>query len=298
MPRKLLGPGRPSVFSPFIDVVMNALGAFILIFVIYAYLVRPKEVEPLQFLKAQIPAAAPYVQYSALIRITNGSGRFTFLGEASNLSANEGVIVVDHASGLVSANFTRDGVSNGAAKIINLKITVQDNGMRKVVPTEHAERWTNDSAIVYLYFHEEWPSDKQVGRLNAPADSASVSNQVSAFYAVRGTLPIRLEPMAVPFDPAANPLRLITATAGAGVQGVPLELFVAPSGGIPPYEFKFEGAPSWLKLDAQTGSLKGVPPQPGRFYLRILVKDGQTPPARWDQADRLKNNPGHPLVAA
>ena len=113
------------------------------------------------------------------------------------------------------------------------------------------------------------------------------SNEVLASCAVRATLSIKTVPSAVPFNPAENPLRLVGPAETTGVEGVPLETFVVPSVGIPPYELKIEGAPDWLKLDIRTGKLNGVPPRPGRLGLRVLVKDSQTPQGRWDQADRL-----------
>src|SRR5438045_1489486 len=73
---KLINRESSSLFSPLLDLVMNALGAFILMFVIYAYIYRP---ERLSFLAIPNPIkAVSGSDFIFTVPVTGGAGHRYF----------------------------------------------------------------------------------------------------------------------------------------------------------------------------------------------------------------------------
>ncbi|HOX02585.1 MAG TPA: Ig domain-containing protein [Candidatus Paceibacterota bacterium] len=294
------GWGKGGMVTPLVDVVFNLMITMFIFLMIYMAVVIPRPKRPLHFADRRLPGGAPYQEYAAQIRVLNGSGNFTFYIGLTNLAASQGTIHVNETNGLVRGVFLETVPPRTRPQVVSLGATIVDNRMPVTVPRQWATSWTNGRTNLNLFFHEEVPPETRE-RLTADSrerTSTEFTNTVLCHYAIRGKLDIQIQPARAPFDPSQNPLRLTGPGAAKGIVGVPLEIPLGPLGGLEPYEFRAQGLPPWLTVDARRAVLTGTPAQTGRVQIALSAKDAQTPVNDWAAASRLAASPGHPLVSS
>jgi len=94
----------------------------------------------------------------------------------------------------------------------------------------------------------------------------------------------------VAHEAAPTHLRIGRCSPASGIVGKLFAYQVPVSGGELPYTFLPAQPPPGIVFDAATGALSGVPTEPGRRVLDVVVRDGATPAAT--QAVKLEINIG------
>lgn len=129
---------------------------------------------------------------------------------------------------------------------------------------------------------------------------AEEEDRVKAYYAVRATITVPVDPQAIPYDPTENPLRLAGAAATVGATatiGMPCAMSLNLQGGIEPYSFAVASGvlPPGIEMNTATGMFSGTPTAPGDYPVSVEVKDAQT--ISWQEARDRREERGTPLVS-
>jgi hypothetical protein len=291
------GSGKTGIITPLVDVLFNLMITMFIFLMIYMIIAAPpKPKRPLHLFSSSLPAAVPLVDYFADVLVADGSSNFTFHFNAPGFSTNgvnpdEGFLQVSSTNRTLRGHFLASQDQTLTDRFVNLDVVVIDNMMFTSVPPSMVEFRNYNGTNLALFFHEKWTNASQT---NQAADG---TNRMSSRYAIQAQLPIVIKPKALPFNPAQNPLRMVGFPVGKGVVGIPFHMLLAPSGGVPPYEFDKHELPPWLNWDKETGSLQGSTTTPGIFEFPLRVKDAQTASNDWAMAELLTTNAGHPLVS-
>jgi hypothetical protein len=234
MSRRLFEDETDSLFSPLIDVVMGALGAFFILLVVYMMLFQQSlsaEPEPLHFL--------PILELS---------------GQEQIVDPIESLYKLPPAIHGQSYLFTFPVTGGSGKRTFALKGELPDGFNFDI-----------DSGTLYGYL----PIDKATG-----PDSFSFAVSVtdlSAQEKITVTLPAY--PVAIPYSPERTPLTLTIQLASLkkGRVKLPYEEVIGVTGGVEPYLWKItEGElPPGLTLDS--GYIRGVPEAVGQFNFTIQV---------------------------
>jgi hypothetical protein len=74
------------------------------------------------------------------------------------------------------------------------------------------------------------------------------------------------------------PLSITTTGLQSGVVGSRYRSALDATGGIPPYRWSLGSAPTWLRLNTQTGVVSGTPTKAGHFRFVVRATDQSSPP--------------------
>jgi len=297
---KLSDWGRGGMVSPLVDVVFNLMITMFIFLMIYMIVVLPKNLDPLTFNHDALPPTHPFLPYSAGISVSKGSGDYYYLGNLQGLRGIDSV-KLNPTTGVVEGSFLSETNTTATrSRTVELGVLVVDLGMSTQVDSNKAVPFQINGRQVNLFFHQELSGATNlappVPNASAPSSDDLATNQVSANYAIRRSFPIEIRPARIPFDPAANPLRLAASEVVVATEGEPLSVALSPLGGIQPYEYAFEGLPTWLRLNANTARLEGIPNAPATIRLLVRLKDAQTAASDWSNAIALRTAPSHPFV--
>lgn len=116
--------------------------------------------------------------------------------------------------------------------------------------------------------------DTATGVINGTPTTAATSNFTVTAADASGCLGSR--PYTITIAAAGCPvITLNPTTLPAGVTGTPYSQSVIASGGTPPYTYAVSSGslPTGLTLDSSTGSIAGVPGQPGLFTFTVRATD-------------------------
>jgi hypothetical protein len=122
--------------------------------------------------------------------------------------------------------------------------------------------WTASSGII-----------SRSGLFTAPVVTSKTRVEVSA-TSVEDKTSVAVSILTIEPD---QPLHITSSGISPGVVGVPYALTLSAEGGLPPYQWRLEGAlPHGLSLDGANGSISGTPTRTGSFPIQVVVADANS----------------------